>query len=195
MTKRPPGLRIATHARIQPTSEAALVSPAKTCARARAAVGRDANRARFEERRIGDDQIGLSVGEPRRASRACIAHVEPQDSRALGHSVAFGITGGQGCKIGVHLDEVGAGVWAAAENGKRDRADPRADIRETTVRKIGRCGEQRRVGSRPMAAAGLDEGQAAAEPGVAGRLLPLRCGAEAVHRLSHCAVRLRVQHP
>ena len=131
-------------------------------------VGRDANRARFEERRIGHDRIGLSVGEPRRASRACIAHVEPQDSRALGHSVAFGITGGQGCKIGVDLDEVGAGVWAAAENGKRDRADARADIRETTLRKIRRRGEQRRVGSRPMAAPGLDEGQTAAEPGVAG---------------------------
>ena len=47
-----------------------------------------------------------------------------------------------------------------------DVCDARADIRETTVRKIRRRGEQRRVGSRPMAAPGLDEGQAAAEPSV-----------------------------
>ncbi len=132
-------------------------------------VGRDANRPGIEERRIGDDRLGLPVGELRRSPGAGVADVEPEDPRALGQSVAFGIAGGKGCKIGVDLDEVGADAWQAAKNCKRDRADAGADIRESTVRKTGRRGEEGRVGSGPMTAPGLDEGEMSTEPGVAGQ--------------------------
>ena len=117
-------------------------------------VGRDANRAGIEERRIGDDRFGLPVGEPRRPAGAGVADVKLQDPRALGKPVACGVVGGKGCKIGVDLDEVRADARPAAENGKRDRADAGADVGESTFRKIRRCREQGGVGSGPMAARG-----------------------------------------
>ncbi len=88
-------------------SGAASASPdEKTCARAFPSSGEARTAREFEERRVGDDRLGLIVGEPRLPTGARVADVDRQDSNPPRQSVPRGVGGGELSEARVDLDEI-----------------------------------------------------------------------------------------
>ena len=153
---------------------------------ARAArVGRGANRSGLEERRIGDDEIGLAVRRgPLRAGRARRARRPRRRALALCEAVERGVFARQRREAGIDLDEVAARFAASAGAARGRPRRPRRRRRQcgaparpppprAAPRRRRRDG-RRGAGAAAVARRGSRRGWSAPRPGLSHRAIRRR---------------------
>ena len=97
-------------------------------------VGRGANPAGNEKRRIGDDEVGFAVREPRGATRGRVERIEFEDADAIREAVGRCVLARQSREAGIDLDQIGARLRQRVNSARATAPTPDPT---STIRRAG----------------------------------------------------------